>query len=82
MATELREPPTNGACDHSSFSEAPACSEAQQRIESKTRRWGTTSKRTRARAAASQLGVVAPYFFYPLMHRYDDPANNFRSLVP
>ena len=36
--------------------------------------------RPRPAAAASRLGVVAPAFFFPLMSRYDDPANTFRML--
>ena len=46
----------------------------------KTRRWGTSSKRVQPVAAASRLGEVAPFFFFPLMQKYDDPGNNFRLL--
>ena len=51
------------------------------RREAKTRRWGSSSLRSRPAASASLLGAVAPLFFFPLMARYDDPANTFRLLT-
>ena len=47
---------------------------------SKTRRWGTSSLRSRPVAAASVLGAVAPLYFYPLLVRFDDPTTTFTLL--
>ena len=46
----------------------------------KTRRWGTSSLRSRPVAAASVLGAVAPLYFYPLLVRFDDPTTTFTLL--
>ncbi|KAL1519747.1 hypothetical protein AB1Y20_023255 [Prymnesium parvum] len=74
MASELRKPPANEA------KAAPATPAEDVSRPGRTRRWGTSSTRVRPKAAASQLGEVAGYFFFPLMRRYDDPANSFRLL--
>ncbi len=51
-------------------------------MRGKTRRWGSSSSRSRgARAGASALGECAPFFFYPLMARYDEQAHTFRLLT-
>jgi telomere length regulation protein len=46
----------------------------------KTRRFGTASLRTENTSKASVLAEVAPLFFFPLMARFDEPANSFRLL--
>ena len=56
--------------------------DATTRMRGKTRRWGSSSSRPRgARAGASALGECAPFFFYPLMARYDEQAHTFRLLT-
>ena len=80
-------PATNGAPPAAAppTAASPASSAAEvpggMRALGRTRRWGTSSLRTRPTATASLLGAIAPRFFYPLMARYDDPASSFRLLT-
>jgi len=45
----------------------------------KSRRWHS-KPRAPPVSAASRLATVAPLFFFPLMHKYDDPTHAFRML--
>ena len=79
MADELAAPPPRPSAAEAAASEAAA---AAVRPVGKTRRWGSSHTRAPpAPAAASLLGAVAPRFFFPLLGRYDDPANTFKLLT-
>lgn len=51
-----------------------------QRIESKTRRFGKGAPRTGSSAAPSRFAPVAGCFFFPLLHNYDRPQVTFDLL--
>ena len=78
-APESIAPPAAGA--HAA-NLAPPTDAPPTRVRGKIRRWGTSSGRPRGvRAGSSALGDCAPFFFYPLMARYDDPGHTFRLLT-
>lgn len=91
-ADELGAPPppaTPSAAAKAAKEAVLAASKAAQQVDGaagaaggggKTRRWGTSSLRPAQTTRASALGEVAPLFFYPLLSRYDDPANTFKLL--
>jgi hypothetical protein len=82
-ADELAQPPPAAAPPATAPPQLPPPPEAAAALAPATagrsRRWASGA-RPRPAAAASVLGRVAPLFFFPLMARYDDPANTFQLL--
>jgi hypothetical protein len=83
MADELAAPPARSEQEANDLAaQAAARAAALTPVGHSTRRWGSSSQRPPpAPPAASLLGAIAPRFFFPLMGRYDDPANTFRLLT-
>ena len=92
MAEELAAPPPKEYPEPapSAYEDrVEAAALAQRRGEVKTpmvkvghsTRYFNSGPRKAPEAAPSLLGAVAPRFFFPLMGRYDDPANTFKLLT-